>query len=203
MKLISALAIVAVALLTSTSSHAETGARLWLRYERIADTTRLDVYRKAVTALMIDSSSPTGRVIGAELGSALAAELGAAVPIVNAVTADGALVVGTPAGGSAIAALGWTAELEQLGAEGYLIRSTRVAGHAATAIASKSEIGALYGVFHLASPDADGRRPSSGSTSPSVPGSSGVCSTTGTTSTAASNEATPANRCGGPMPVTP
>ncbi len=149
MKLIAALAIVAVALLTSTSSHAETGARLWLRYERIADTTRLDVYRKAVTALMIDSSSPTGRVIGAELGSALAAELGAAVPTVKAVTADGALIVGTPAGGSAIAALGWTAELEQLGAEGYLIRSTRVAGHAATAIASKSEIGALYGVFHL------------------------------------------------------
>ena len=148
-KLISALAIVAVALLASTSCHAETGARLWLRYERIADTTMLDIYRKAVTALMIDSSSPTGRVIGAELGSALAALLGAAVPTVNTVVADGALLVGTPASGNAVAALGWTTELEQLGAEGYLIRSTRVAGHAATAIASKSEVGALYGVFHL------------------------------------------------------
>ncbi len=148
-KLIAASVIFAAALLASPSTHAETGARLWLRYQRATDRSTLGAYRKAVTGLMLDSSSPTGRLIGAELTSALAALLGAEVPAVKTISAAGVLIVGTPANNHAIDALGWTKELERLGAEGYLIRSTHVAGHSATAIASKSEIGALYGVFHF------------------------------------------------------
>ena len=69
--------------------------------------------------------------------------------VAEAVAADGALVVGTPATSPLVAGLGWAKDLAPLGPEGYLIRSTRVGGHAATVIASSGEAGTLYGAFHL------------------------------------------------------
>jgi alpha-glucuronidase len=43
----------------------------------------------------------------------------------------------------------WVAELNLLGEEGYLIRSATNHGITATVIASRGEIGALYGAFHF------------------------------------------------------
>jgi alpha-glucuronidase len=142
--------VVAIALFATPTGRAETGARLWLRYDRVADGSRLGAYRSAITSLVIESAaSPTGRVIAAELGAGLSGLLGREVPAADAVRADGALLVGTPRQGSAVGALGWTKEIEALGSEGYLIRSTRVGGHRAIAIASKSDVGTLYGAFHF------------------------------------------------------
>ena len=62
---------------------------------------------------------------------------------------DGAIVLGTPRSSRAVAGLGWTADLDRQGDEGYLIRSTPVAGGRATVIASRSDAGVLYGVFHF------------------------------------------------------
>jgi alpha-glucuronidase len=59
------------------------------------------------------------------------------------------LVVGTPATSPLVAGLGWAKDLSPLGPEGYLIRSTRIGGHAVTVVASSEEAGALYGAFHL------------------------------------------------------
>jgi alpha-glucuronidase len=48
-----------------------------------------------------------------------------------------------------VAGLGWDQDLAALGDEGYVIRSARMGGHAVTVIASRGEVGPLYGVFHL------------------------------------------------------
>jgi alpha-glucuronidase len=149
-KAIWAATVVAISLFATPTGRAETGGRLWLRYDRVADAARLAAYRSAVTSLVIESTaSPTGRVIAAELGAGLSGLLGGAVPAADAVRGDGALLIGTPRQGSAIATLGLTKEIEPLGNEGYLIRSTRVGGHRAIVIASKSDVGALYGVFQF------------------------------------------------------
>jgi alpha-glucuronidase len=63
--------------------------------------------------------------------------------------ADGAVIVGTPDNSPVIRELGWTADLARQGAEGYVIRATRVEGRPAIVIASAGEIGALYGTFHF------------------------------------------------------
>jgi alpha-glucuronidase len=62
---------------------------------------------------------------------------------------DHALVVGTPGNSPLIRALGWDAELQKLGPEGYVLRSARAGNRPVLAVASAGETGALYGAFHL------------------------------------------------------
>ena len=54
-----------------------------------------------------------------------------------------------PAAWRLVVTMPWSAELAQLGPEGYRIRSATINGHAATVVASAGELGALYGTFHL------------------------------------------------------
>jgi alpha-glucuronidase len=142
-----------VALLTLLGAPArpaaETGHDLWLRYPPIEDATLRNGYRRAVSAIVASTDSPTGHLIVAELQHGLGGLLGVPVPLSRAVEADGALVVGAPATLPAIARLHWSAALTRVGDQGYLIRTTSVGGHTVTVIASQSEIGALYGAFHF------------------------------------------------------
>ena len=135
-------------LLTPGIGRGETGYRLWQRYDRVQDASKLRAYRQTAASVVLPSQSPTSRVIASELRDGLNGLLGIAVAIEESIRADGAVLVGTPSQ-PAIAALGWAEEIARLGDEGYLIRSTRVGAHAVTAIASKTDIGALYGAFHL------------------------------------------------------
>src|SRR6185369_14901540 len=130
------------------SARAETGYDLWLRYAPLPDAAQR-AYRQSVTALAAPAGSPTRDVIAAELGRGLKGLLGADVPRVDRPTAGGAIVVGTPSTSPLVAALGWTDTLARLGDEGYVIRTTTVAGLPATVVASTGEAGALYGAFHL------------------------------------------------------
>jgi len=135
--------------LVSTAAGAEDGYQLWLRYEPVGDAARLREYRAALTQIVLEPSSPTLRAASDELARGLRGLLGASAPLSRAITQDGALVVGTPATSSVIAALPLTRELTRVGAEGYLIRAVRVGGRRAIVVAANREVGALYGVFHL------------------------------------------------------
>ena len=143
----SAIAI-CVLLGTAGAAHAEDGYELWLRYQRIADSTLLSQYRSAVTTLVAGSESATGRVTAAELARGLRGLFGTDVRTAQEVTGDGALVAGT--GRSPIVAtLGLDADLKTLGGEGYIVRSVRARGRRATVIAANTDIGVLYGAFHF------------------------------------------------------
>jgi alpha-glucuronidase len=128
---------------------AESGYDLWLRYPLVGEPARLAAYRSAVTAIVTPEPSPTGDVAVAELRRGLAGLLGAPVPAADGVRSEGALVLGTPRTSRVVAALGWSADLERLGDEGYRIRSTRIGGRRATVIASTGDAGVLYGTFHF------------------------------------------------------
>jgi alpha-glucuronidase len=129
--------------------NAETGHDLWLRYVRVENARQRDIYRRAVSSIVVSSNSPTARLIVAELQRGLRGLLGVELPMTEAVNADGAIVIGTPATSPLIASLGWSERLARTGDEGYLIRSATLGGHTVTVIASRGEIGALYGAFHL------------------------------------------------------
>jgi alpha-glucuronidase len=122
---------------------------LWLRYVPLQDQRLADSYRKEVKTIVAAHASTAGGLATAELRRGLAGLLGAELPVAQAIQGDGAVVIGTPASVPAVGRLGWSAALEQLGEEGYLIRSTKVSGHSATVIVSMSEIGTLYGAFHF------------------------------------------------------
>ena len=127
----------------------EDGYELWLRYRLVADTARLAEYRAAITELVVVSGEPTLQVTRDELALGLNGLLGRRVPVADAPTRDGALVVGTPANSPAIASLPLAAALREAGPEGFIIRALPVRGRRAIVVAANRDIGVLYGAFHL------------------------------------------------------
>ncbi|MFT4249073.1 MAG: alpha-glucuronidase family glycosyl hydrolase [Pseudomonas sp.] len=134
--LLAALALLAPAL------HAEDGYALWLRYAPVGGTPA-----EAVGTLVTPATSPTQQATRAELLRGLGGLFGAPPPLAEQPGRDGAIVVGTPASMPLLAAL--QPDLNGLGSEGYLIRRMRLDGYAATVVAANTDIGALYGAFHL------------------------------------------------------
>src|SRR6185436_788698 len=93
--------------------------------------------------------SPTLGAARDELATGLTGLVGAAPAVASDVSMDGAIVVGTPRSSALIRSLPLAADLRGLGPEGYVIRTTRVAGKRAIVVAANEEVGALYGAFAL------------------------------------------------------
>jgi len=139
---------VAAQLCAVAVARAEDGYRLWLRYDPLPEPA-IDAYRARVTSVVVPSGSATLDAIRAELVDGCAGLLGRAVPAAGEVDRDGAVVVGTPRISPLIAGLNWERQLEDLGPEGFVIRSVKLGPRSTTVIASSGEIGALYGAFHF------------------------------------------------------
>ncbi len=131
-----ALAVVAFA----SPARAEDGYELWLRY-RPVDEPLAARYRAAVTEIVAPAED---RVAARELDRALAGLLGVRPRLAHHVDRDGAVVLRTSTLASAS-----TPALDGLGPDGYVLRSTHIAGHRATMILARTSTGALYGAFHF------------------------------------------------------
>ncbi len=125
----------------------EDGYKLWLRYAPPGSVAKN--YRKAARQIYVEGSSATSGIIRDELRSAISSMLGSAIPADGKNLAAGAVIVGTPENSELVRDLKWTADLSAAGDEGFIIRSTRVQKMPVTVIASRGEIGALYGAFHF------------------------------------------------------
>jgi alpha-glucuronidase len=123
------------------------GSNLWLKYHLVGDATLLTDYRSRMTQLIVEDTSPLGISARDELTHGLSNLLTRNIPTVTALTQNGTIVVGTSASSPIIASLGWQAELNALGPEGFIIRSTVISGKNIIAIASRTQRGALYGTF--------------------------------------------------------
>ena len=122
---------------------AEDGYDLWLRYaqagaERPAASPR-------IAQLVAADATPTQVSTRDELLRGLHGLQGQAPGIADRIDRGDALLVGTPRSSPAIARL--RLDLDDMGEEGYLIRSLRVDGHPATVVAANTDVGALYGAF--------------------------------------------------------
>ncbi len=124
----------------------EDGYKLWLRYAAPGEAA--SAYRRTVRQLLVEGTSPTIDIIRTELNQGIGSMLGTP-PGAASRPAEGTLLVGTPSTSAAIKSLGWDAQLSKLGPEGYIIRTTRVQNQPVLAIAASSDVGALYGAFHL------------------------------------------------------
>ncbi len=130
-------------------AHGEDGYDLWLRYHKVDNPVLLKQYRKTMTEIVVPGDGETLTIIRDELTYGLSALLNRELRVSEKITRDGSLVVGTPSSSTVISRQVRGSELDELGREGYLIRSVKVEGRRVTLIASKGERGALYGTFHL------------------------------------------------------
>lgn len=138
--------VFAAVLLKSVNVFAESGYDLWLRYVTIADTTIISNYKTAASQIVIQGSSATMTAAGNELSKGIQGLLGQTVQKQAAVSADGAIVIGTPSNSSIISDLKLTLDKDP---EAYTIVTSKSGNYSIIAIASEGDIGALYGTFHL------------------------------------------------------
>lgn len=133
-------------LLCAMPTRAEDGYELWLRYHVLAPE-QAKLYKDHVSELIVGHATPTESATRYELQRGLSGLLGHGLPLTDAITRDGAVIVGTPTSSALIARL--ALNTRSLGNDGYLIRTVVMDGHAATVIAGREDIGALYGAFHF------------------------------------------------------
>ncbi|GGA50413.1 xylan alpha-1,2-glucuronidase [Dyella nitratireducens] len=130
----------------ASPSRAEDGYELWLRYHPLPPA-QVTLYNHQATELIAGAATSTQDVTRSELQRGLSGLLGHTVSLSDHITHDGAIVVGTPGSSALIGSL--HLNTQNLGSDGYLIRSVMVNGHAATAIVAQTDVGALYGAFHF------------------------------------------------------
>ena len=124
-------------LFVATNVRADDGYRLWLRYDQLPPQV-VNSYRARIKSITVEGESATFDAIRHELTQGCAGLLG--TPIAVAKTGDASVVVRK---------LQDDAELKKLGPEGFRIRMIREGNRDVIAIASTTDIGALYGAFHF------------------------------------------------------
>ncbi|WP_171092310.1 alpha-glucuronidase family glycosyl hydrolase [Usitatibacter rugosus] len=124
----------------------EDGYELWLRYRALEGAQRTRVLAHAKVIVAPAGPSLTALAAVAELHRGLSGLVGRPPELAREIR-KGAIVLATPASLPAIAKL--DLDLASLGQEGYLLRATKVRGHAVTLVAANSDVGLLYGTFAL------------------------------------------------------
>jgi len=125
---------------------AEDGYDLWLRYTPQTDELRADYRRSAESLVPPSKASASGTAAIEELRRGLRGMLGVSPSLTDDIQA-GSIVVGTPENSSYIRDLGWT--LDDIGDEGYLLRSATIDGHDVLVVAAQENLGLVYGAFAL------------------------------------------------------
>ena len=131
------------------SVQAEDGYEMWLRYLPVSDARLLKAYQKQFSRIVAEGDSPTLAAASAELQRGLGGLLSTSIAVSPDKLTQQSLVIGTPANSPLIASLNLQARLATLGDEGYLIESARINKRAVTIIAANTDLGVLYGSFHL------------------------------------------------------
>jgi alpha-glucuronidase len=138
---------IALALMACSSGlRAEDGYDLWLRYVPLEPALAAE-YRTQLGEVAAPDRTPTQRAARDELVRGLTGLLGGAPRIQNATSGGHFLAIGTPQSSALVAP--FREEVESLGEEGYLLKRTRRDGRDVLLVAARSDIGVLYGTFHL------------------------------------------------------
>ncbi len=141
--------IILLLMITAVPVRAEDGYRLWLRYDKIANTALLNQYRQQLKAPAIVGNSATITAARAELKEGLSGLLGTNITTAGSITPQTTLVAATAAELDINFSAAERITLKSLGAEGYLINIQNIAGKNRIIITGNSDIGVLYGVFHF------------------------------------------------------
>jgi alpha-glucuronidase len=138
-----------IALFFQMLAQGEDGYRLWLRYDLISDIQTRKEYQSALSEILVEGHSPTIDVLREELSGGLEGLLGKKVTMASTVRRNGTLLVGTPESSGLIGTSPLAASLKNIGNEGYIIRRCMLLHKECLVIAANTDIGLLYGTFHL------------------------------------------------------
>lgn len=141
------LLVLAIAI-CSFSVSAENGYRLWLRYDKIDNANLLKSYRYKISSVIFPGHNASFQAAQRELSIGLKGLLDKEIAFKNSLNA-GAVICGTPESSAYIQSLIPTDELNKLGGEGFIIRTTTIDKKNVIIIAAHNNVGVLYGVFNF------------------------------------------------------
>ena len=127
-----------ICILTASLIKAEDGYDLWLRYKPVENKLLLQSYRSFLKDISVSGNSATIQIIRNELLKASRGML-AQIPVFNATGNKGLIIGNNKKEKKKIA----------FGQEGFAINSATLAGKPVINIEANTDIGLLYGVFHL------------------------------------------------------
>jgi alpha-glucuronidase len=151
MKKISLTFLITFILLNISSLNADDGYKLWLRYNLVKDSSKLDQYRQLIKGWIIEGESSTIKAAKEELEMGLRGLMSsiAFLPNPKGEIINGILIAAIYKSSSLLKKLGLKNKLKNISSEGYLILSEKIDGKRVTIITANEDIGVLYGVFHF------------------------------------------------------
>ncbi len=132
-----------------SSTKADDGYRLWLKYDLISNQQKLNEYRDVIKEIQIEGKSSTIDVIRHELRTAFKGLLGTNIPEVNSLNQDGTLIIGKYKDSPLLSKIDLKSKLEKAGSEGYIIITTELNNKKVIVITANEDAGVLYGAFHF------------------------------------------------------
>ena len=124
---------------------AEDGYDLWLRYKKVSNNSLLDQYKKQITFPVVLGSSQTTAIIKTELAQAFSGLTGITYKILSSSDKSSSFIAGTASTSTIISSIVTKEELKLIAEEGFIIKTRP----GKTIITANTDIGLLYGVFHL------------------------------------------------------
>lgn len=128
--------------------NAENGYDLWLRYAKIENQDLADTYRDFFESIYVPQGGETFEVLKAEMNKALPSMLGKKVNFSTDNDKARTQIILKSAIDSKLnkkLKIDWS----RLGNEGYALKTIKYKGKQRLFVLANTEIGALYGVFHL------------------------------------------------------
>lgn len=126
--------------------HAENGYRLWLRYDKVDNSNKLQQYLHYIPSFSIAGNTATINAAKKELEQGLAGLLGKKI---SSATANNGIIIGAYQSSPFIKENISAADLNNLGNEGFLIRTLNTTQKKNIVITGNTDLAVLYGVFHF------------------------------------------------------
>ena len=123
-----------------------TGAGYELWFKETGDKRKLEKYSKTINHITVRGSTDTCKIVREELKRGISRLLGSEAILKPTLTKAGSILVGTPRSCAIIKKLNYP-DFDDLGGEGYLIKTAEIDGKKITVIAANEDIGLLYGTF--------------------------------------------------------
>ena len=133
----------------NTFSNAESGYRLWLRYDLISNQKILENYRSNIAGILCEYDSPTLNVASKELQTGLEKLLDVIILNSSSVDQNGTIILGTNEKSDIVSSIITQSEFDKINDEGFIIKSTMYNRKDIIIIAGKKDVGVLYGVFNF------------------------------------------------------